>query len=145
MIILYKCQSAKVRWRKQSEEIKIIIHQNTIDRIILSNDADLINYITSLLDHPYKDSDDVYKLFDIDRSKYQSYIQNIKYWSKIFEDLPKVKFEGRVRKGEHQIYNNIYIKSRSAERREDQVLELIYKIEKNDLKRNKANNSGSSI
>ena len=125
MTILYKSLVFKSHHRKQNNILKIIIHQNTIDKILQSDNNDLIEFINNIIKYRFIEENDLYNVFDKDRTIYLKYKQNIDFWKKILLQLPKIKLDGRIRKGEHKIDENLYLKVRNAERFDDQILELL--------------------
>jgi hypothetical protein len=103
MNILKNFNTIKIPQRKQLT-IKIIIHEDTKKYFLEKLESAELLFFNKLLDGK------------------TDFLENF-----YLTHLPKVKLDGRVKKGTYQITPNIFLTFRSSERHKDQVGEIIYK------------------
>ena len=132
-MVLHLTKNNKVKHRNPVE-IKIIIHEATIDKINNSENETLISLFNDLIINCFRDNKALKEAIDNKIVKIQSYYKIRSFWDEIIKKLPIVLVDGRIKTGDHPFlnYDNLYFRVRSSERYKDQVIEIIYdKVIKN--------------
>lgn len=135
-MIIYKQLTQKIKHRSQVE-LSILVHNNTLNSAD-KNSKKFIKFLSKfridLVDKFFTIKD-----FDsVDDYKINSSIRN--YWVSVFNELPKVKLDGRIRLGTYKMqdfktpsYNfdasKLSLIVRSSERFTNQIIEIIYEQE----------------
>ena len=113
IIILEERLTNKVKHRTQIK-LKVIVNDTLINNINDKNSFELLNL---LIEHKYNVSNNS-----------SDYNATRIFWNKIFDTLPVVVLDNRIKTGTYHIIHNLYLVVRSSKRFTEQVIELIYKL-----------------
>lgn len=122
MVVLESFKTDKIKHRKQID-IDIIIHDNTIEKIqsvFETESQTVLKLFNNLVD--YKITDDAKIISN------KAYTRTRDFWKTVYDNLPKVKLDGRLQVGDYTLFNNIYIRVRSSERFKKQIIEIVYEV-----------------
>lgn len=125
MLILHRTKSFKVKHRKANWELKIIVHENTIENIRKSISESNLEFFETLISTPFIDDNQLEELLNSDIERYKKSLKVQTFWTNQLLKIPMVKVDGRLKVGEYPLNEHISLIIRNSERYKDQVIELI--------------------
>lgn len=125
MLILHRTKSFKVKHRKANWELKIIVHENSINNIrsIISEQSK--EFFETLISTPFVDDNHLEELLNSDIERYKTSVKIQTFWTHQLLKIPIVKTDGRLKVGEYELNDYLCLIIRNSERYKDQVIELI--------------------